>query len=75
MKSFIFAATLASRPKTLPAAIVPVWVGCALTFYLTGTWDGWLAFYTVMGSIWIQIATNFFNDAIDRGTDGWLFTP
>ena len=67
MKSFI----LASRPKTLPAAIVPVWVGCALTFYLTGSWDGWLAFYTVMGSIWIQIATNFFNDAIDsdKGAD------
>jgi 1,4-dihydroxy-2-naphthoate octaprenyltransferase len=67
MKSFI----LASRPKTLPAAIVPVWVGCALAFHLTGAWDGWLAFYTVMGSIWIQIATNFFNDAIDsdKGAD------
>ncbi len=67
MKSFI----LAARPKTLPAAIVSVWVGCALAFYLTGAWDGWLAFYTVMGSVWIQIATNFFNDAIDsdKGAD------
>jgi 1,4-dihydroxy-2-naphthoate octaprenyltransferase len=67
MKSFI----LASRPKTLPAAIVPVWVGCALVIYLTGTWDIRLAFYTVMGAVWIQIATNFFNDAIDsdKGAD------
>ena len=62
---------LASRPKTLPAAIVPVWVGCALAYHLTGAWDGWLAFYTVMGAVWIQVATNFFNDAIDseKGAD------
>jgi 1,4-dihydroxy-2-naphthoate octaprenyltransferase len=62
---------LAARPKTLPAAIVPVWVGCALAYHLTGAWDGWLAFYTVMGAVWIQVATNFFNDAIDseKGAD------
>ena len=62
---------LVARPKTLPAAIVPVWVGCALAYHLTGAWDGWLAFYTVMGAVWIQIATNFFNDAIDseKGAD------
>jgi len=67
MKSFF----LAARPKTLPAAIVPVWVGCVLSVFLTGTWDMRLAFFTVMGSIWIQIATNFFNDAIDsdKGAD------
>ena len=67
MKSYL----LAARPKTLPAAIVPVWVGCVLTYYLTGNWDSRLAFYTVMGSIMIQIATNFFNDAIDseKGAD------
>ena len=67
MKSFI----LAARPKTLPAAIVPVWVGCVLAWYLTGAWNARLAFFTVMTSIWIQIATNFFNDAIDskKGVD------
>ena len=67
MKPFI----LAARPKTLPAAIVPVWVGCALTLQLTGTWDVRLAFYTMMGAVWIQVATNFFNDAIDsdKGAD------
>ena len=67
MKSYI----LAARPKTLPAAIVPVWVGCVLAYRLTGTWDAWLAFYTVASALWIQIATNFFNDAIDadKGAD------
>ncbi len=62
---------LAARPKTLPAAIVPVWLGCVLAYYLTSSYDGWIAFYTLMGAIWIQIGTNFFNDAIDadKGAD------
>ncbi len=62
---------MAVRSKTLPAAIVPVWLGCVLAFYLTGSFDLWLAFCTVMGAIWIQIGTNFFNDAIDsdKGAD------
>ena len=62
---------LAARPKTLPAAIVPVWLGCVLAWYLEGSFDGWLAFYTLMGAVWIQIGTNFFNDAIDadKGAD------
>lgn len=67
MKFFI----LAARPKTLPAAIVPVWIGVVLAYYLESSWSPLLAFYTVMGSICIQIATNFFNDAIDsdKGAD------
>ncbi|MEO7100317.1 MAG: 1,4-dihydroxy-2-naphthoate octaprenyltransferase [Luteolibacter sp.] len=62
---------LAARPKTLPAAIVPVWVGCVLAWKLTGTFNLLLALCTVGGSIAIQIATNFFNDAIDakKGAD------
>ncbi len=62
---------LAARPKTLPAAVVPVWAGCVLSWKLTGTWDGWLAFFTLAGAVCIQIATNFFNDAIDaaKGAD------
>jgi len=62
---------LAARPKTLPAAIVPVWLGCVLSWLLAGEFDVWLAFYTLMGAIWIQIGTNFFNDAIDadKGAD------
>ncbi|BCX47047.1 1,4-dihydroxy-2-naphthoate polyprenyltransferase [Haloferula helveola] len=62
---------LATRPKTLPAAVVPVWVGTVLAWILTGSWDGTLAVCTVLGAVFIQIATNFFNDAIDhrKGAD------
>lgn len=62
---------LAARPQTLPAAIVPVWLGCMLAWKLKGTFDLWLAICALMGAIWIQIGTNFFNDAIDndKGAD------
>jgi 1,4-dihydroxy-2-naphthoate polyprenyltransferase len=62
---------LAARPKTLPAAIVPVWAGCVLAWKLTGAFNLWLAVCTLVGAIAIQIATNFFNDAIDakKGAD------
>ena len=62
---------LAARPKTLPAAIVPVWAGCVLAWKLGGGFDLRLALATVFGSIAIQIATNFFNDAVDarKGAD------
>lgn len=67
MKPFI----LAARPKTLPAAAVPVWVGCVLAHSLTGAWDARLAVFTLLGAVLIQIGTNFFNDAIDadKGAD------
>lgn len=62
---------LATRPKTLPAAVVPVWAGCVLAWRLSGKWDAWLAVCTLLGALCIQIATNFFNDAIDsaKGAD------
>ncbi len=62
---------LAARPKTLPAAIVPVWAGCVLSWKLTGAFNLWLALCTLGGAVAIQIATNFFNDAIDsrKGAD------
>jgi len=62
---------LASRPKTLPAAVVPVWVGCVLAWKLGGEFNGLLAAATLFGALFIQIATNFFNDAIDarKGAD------
>ncbi|WP_367871494.1 1,4-dihydroxy-2-naphthoate octaprenyltransferase [Luteolibacter sp. Populi] len=62
---------MATRPKTLPAAIVPVWAGCVLAWRLTGRFDLLLALCTVGGAVFIQIATNLFNDAIDaaKGAD------
>ena len=67
----IVALLLATRPKTLPAAIVPVWAGCVLAWKLTGKFDLFLGICTLAGAIFIQIATNLFNDAIDaaKGAD------
>lgn len=59
---------LAARPKTLPAAVVPVWVGSAPA--LVGKVEGgsWFLFVCALGGcLCIQVATNLFNDAIDHG--------
>ncbi len=62
---------LAARPKTLPAAIVPVWAGCLVAWSVNGELSWRLAVVTVFGALFIQIATNFFNDVIDaeKGAD------
>ena len=59
---------LAARPKTLSAAIVPVLMGTALAAP-TISWP--IFAFTLLGALLIQIATNFFNDAIDfkKGAD------
>ncbi len=61
----------ASRPKTLPAALVPVWVGTALAWRLEGAFSLVLATCTLASAVLIQIGTNFFNDVIDfrKGAD------
>lgn len=61
-----------ARPKTLAAGIVPVWVGGVLAWKLSGNFDLWLWLCTLLGALCIQIATNFFNDAVDgkKGADG-----
>ena len=61
-----------ARPKTLAAGVVPVWVGGVLAWKLTGAFDWWLWICTLLGALCIQIATNFFNDAVDgkKGADG-----
>jgi len=62
---------LAVRPKTLPAAVVPVWLGTLLAWHDTGSASVWLAASTLASAIFIQIATNLFNDALDaqKGAD------
>jgi 1,4-dihydroxy-2-naphthoate octaprenyltransferase len=59
---------LAARPKTLSAAIVPVLVGASL---VRGPLHWGLLAATLGGSVLIQIATNYINDALDfkKGTD------
>ncbi len=61
-----------ARPKTLAAGIVPVWAGGVLAWKLSGSIDWWLLICTLLGALCIQIATNFFNDAVDgkKGADG-----
>ena len=62
---------LAARPKTLSAAVVPVLVGTALA--ARGPMPiHWLIFACALaGSVFIQIGTNYVNDALDfkKGTD------
>lgn len=56
---------LATRPKTLPAAIVPVILGALLVYKLYGDIDFGLASIVLISAVLIQVATNFFNDVID----------
>ncbi len=60
----------ATRPKTLPASIVPVLMGSSLAYSLGYfRWD--LFAITIICSILIQITTNFFNEVYDfkKGAD------
>ena len=65
MQVFCKSLFLASRPKTLVAALCPILLGAALAFYLSGPFY-WFDFWVlVVASVCIQVATNFFNDALD----------
>lgn len=61
----------AARPKTLGAAIAPVLVGTVIGWRFGGQWHPWLAACTLLSCIALQVATNWFNDAIDfvKGSD------
>jgi 1,4-dihydroxy-2-naphthoate octaprenyltransferase len=61
---------LASRPRTLPAAVGPVIVGTALTIS-AGAFDPLAALAALLAALLLQIASNFANDLGDfeRGTD------
>ncbi len=66
MKNFI----LAARPKTLLAGVIPPMVAYAY-FMANGSGAGLYLVLAVMGALFIQLATNFFNDVIDheKGAD------
>lgn len=61
----------AARPKTLGAAIAPVVVGSVLGWKISGHWSTWLLLCTLGSTIALQVATNWFNDALDfiKGAD------
>jgi 1,4-dihydroxy-2-naphthoate octaprenyltransferase len=73
--SFIRAWVIASRPRTLPAAIVPVLVGAAMAareLILNERPFNWLVFVAALvSSLLIQIGTNTTNDVADylKGAD------
>ena len=61
---------IGARPHTLPASIAPVVVGTAMAHAATGIhWPS--AFCALVGSVLIQIGTNFANDYFDfvKGAD------
>lgn len=62
---------LAIRPKTLTAAVVPVAVGSAVAVNVGGMINWGVVIAALTSSVFIQIATNLFNDAIDydKGAD------
>lgn len=73
MKNFI----LAARPKTLLAGVIPPMVAYA---YFLSTSTESAALYLVLavfGALFIQLATNFFNDVIDfeKGADAKRVGP
>lgn len=61
---------LASRPKTLPAAVMPVFVGTAIAIH-NGKFFAPAAIIALVCSLLIQIGTNFINDLHDflKGSD------
>lgn len=62
---------MAFRPKTLTAAIVPIIVGTVLAYAHTKEYSLNLTVLALAASLFIQIATNLFNDVIDfkKGAD------
>lgn len=66
---------LGARPRTLPAAVVPVTVGTAAAVDAEISWHGgliwWRAAAALIVALALQIATNYANDYSDgiRGTD------
>jgi 1,4-dihydroxy-2-naphthoate octaprenyltransferase len=61
---------LAARPKTLPAAISPVILGCALAYH-DGSFHIFICVMTLLAAVLIQIGANFANDVYDfqKGAD------
>lgn len=62
---------LAFRPKTLTAALVPIWVASAYVYQFQSELNYLISLYALLSALCIQIGTNLVNDAIDykKGTD------
>lgn len=62
---------LGARPRTLPAAVVPVAVGAAAAFGTGAPVVGWRGAVALLVSLALQVGVNYANDYSDgvRGTD------
>ena len=69
-KSLVGAWVEAARPRTLPASVSPVLLGCALAYY-DGAFDVVPAVLCLLVALFAQIASNFANDYFDfkKGAD------
>jgi 1,4-dihydroxy-2-naphthoate octaprenyltransferase len=67
----IFKLIRASRPVTLTASIVPVIVGTVIANNYVSSIDVTFIFLILFSAIFLQIASNYFNDSIDfiKGAD------
>lgn len=67
MKHWLFA----FRPKTLTAAVVPIFVGTSLVAAMGYPLKWWISACALLASLFIQIGTNLINDAMDfkKGAD------
>ena len=61
---------LAARLKTLPAAMSPVILGCALAYH-DGSFQILICVMTLLAAVLIQVGANFANDVYDfqKGSD------
>lgn len=59
----------AVRPLSLTASLVPIMVGTAIAFGLSGSFDFFLFFLTLLGGLLIQAGTNMINDWKDADRD------
>lgn len=68
---------LASRPKTLPAAVVPVAVGAAVAHHQSGRVDPVVTLTALLVALLLQIGSNFANDVFDyeKGADAERVGP
>jgi 1,4-dihydroxy-2-naphthoate polyprenyltransferase len=69
--SSAYSLLLTARPKTLSAAVIPVMVATALVHFEGAVVNPWVSVLAVFSAIFIQVGTNFINDALDfkKGAD------
>ena len=68
---------LSTRPMFFPAVVLPILIGVGAAKKLTGLYDPWLFFLTILAGILYHAGMNVINDYFDHtlGSDGANKTP